>query len=328
MNKPTRTLLIVLGLALAAYAAFRIWQTLGQRGPGPGFVSGNGRIEATEVDVATTLPGRVELLAVKEGDFVKAGQRLARMQVQGLRAQRDEAVARQEQARQTVTVAEAEVALRESELDAAQRRVARSETLAKEGASSGQELDDDRARANSARAGVAAAKAQVDGARSMVRAAAATIARIDSDLADCELTAPRDGRVQYLITQQGEVIGAGGKVLNLVDLSDVYMTFFLPETVAGKVALGAEVRLVLDVAPDYAIPAKVTFVAAVAQFTPKTVETATERQKLMFRVKATVDRELLLRHPEQVKTGLPGVAWLRLDPQAPWPAELRLREAR
>ncbi len=81
----------------------------------------------------------------------------------------------------------------------------------------------------------------------------------------------------------------------------------------------------LDAAPDYVIPAKVSFVASQAQFTPKTVETASERQKLMFRVRAQVERELLLRHLEQVKTGLPGVAWLKLDPQAAWPAELALK---
>lgn len=328
MSQPSKILLTLLGLALLAVAGYQGWKALGDRGPGPGFVSGNGRIEATEVDVATTVPGRVERLAVREGDFVKAGQPLARMQVQGLAAQRDEAVARHAQAAQSVEVARAEVALRESELDAARRRVARSETLAKEGAASAQELDDDRARAASAQAAVTAAKAQVEGAASAVRAAAATIARIDSDLADCELKAPRDGRVQYLVAQQGEVIGAGGKVLNLVDITDVYMTFFLPETVAGKVALGSEVRLVLDVAPGFVIPAKVTFVATVAQFTPKTVETATERQKLMFRVRATIDPELLRRHAEQVKTGLPGVAWLKLDPAAAWPAELTPRESR
>jgi HlyD family secretion protein len=111
-------------------------------------------------------------------------------------------------------------------------------------------------------------------------------------------------------------------VLNLVDLSDVYMTFFLPETLAGRVALGSEARIVLDAAPRYVIPAKISFVSSTAQFTPKTVETASEREKLMFRVRAQIDRELLLKHLEQVKTGLPGVAWVRIDPQAEWPARL------
>ena len=111
-------------------------------------------------------------------------------------------------------------------------------------------------------------------------------------------------------------------MLNLVDLSDVYMTFFVPETVAGRLALGSEVRLVLDAAPRFVIPARVSFVSSTAQFTPKTVETASERQKLMFRVRAQIDRELLQKHLAQVKTGLPGVAWVRLDAAQPWPAEL------
>ncbi|WP_367066517.1 efflux RND transporter periplasmic adaptor subunit [Oryzisolibacter sp. LB2S] len=338
-----------IALALAG-AGYFYWMGHHDSGPGEGFISGNGRIEATEVDVATKQPGRVQAILVDEGAFVKAGQPLARMDISSLQAQRDEAAARQAQARNGVDTARAQIALRESdvraaeaqvaaraaELDAAERRLARSTTLEKEGASSSQELDDDRARVRgqraaldaakaqvaAAQAAVAAARAQATGAASSVDAAVATVARIDTELKDAQLVAPRDGRVQFLVAQPGEVLGAGGKVLNLVDLSDVYMTFFLPETVAGRVALGSEVRLVLDAAPQFVIPAQVSFVASTAQFTPKTVETASERQKLMFRVKARIDRALLAKHLEQVKTGLPGVAWVRLDAEQPWPANL------
>ncbi|MDD2926002.1 efflux RND transporter periplasmic adaptor subunit [Rhodoferax sp.] len=350
------TLKTVLSLAVVpvlAGVAYLGWQQWHKQELGAGFVSGNGRIEATEIDVATKIAGRVADILVAEGEFVKAGQVLAHMQVQSLQAQRDEAIARLQQAQQSVVGAQAQVALRdsdhqavlalvkqrESELDAAQRRLARSETLAKEGASSGQELDDDRARVNSlhaalaaalaqvkaAQAAVVAAQAQVSSAGSSVKAAQATQARIEVELADSALTSPRDGRVQYRVAQPGEVIGGGGKVLNLVDLSDVYMTFFLPEQAAGKVALGSEVRIVLDAAPQFVIPAKVSFVASSAQFTPKTVETASERQKLMFRVKAQIAPELLRKHQAVVKTGLPGVAWLKLDPQAVWPARLTVK---
>ncbi|KVU35763.1 hypothetical protein WK65_24405 [Burkholderia ubonensis] len=148
---------------------------------------------------------------------------------------------------------------------------------------------------------------------------------MQADISDSELTSPRDGRVQYRVAEAGEVLPAGGKVLNVVDLSDVYMTFFLPETVVGKVPLGADVRIVLDAAPQYVIPARVSFVSSTAQFTPKTVETANERQKLMFRVKARIDRDLLLRHLRLVKTGLPGVAWLKVDPHASWPDALAVK---
>ena len=142
---------------------------------------------------------------------------------------------------------------------------------------------------------------------------------------DIETDGARAGRVQYRVTQPGEVLGAGGKLLNLADLTDVYMTFFLPERQAGRVALGSEVRLVIDAAPQYVIPAKVSYVASVAQFTPKTVETASEREKLMFRVKARIDPELLSKHLQQVKTGVPGMAYLRLDPEAEWPEHLAIK---
>jgi HlyD family secretion protein len=131
--------------------------------------------------------------------------------------------------------------------------------------------------------------------------------------------------VQYRVAEPGEVLDAGGVVLNLVDLADVYMTFFLPTQDAGRVAIGTEIRLVLDAAPQYVIPARASFVADVAQFTPKTVETAEERQKLMFRIRAQIPPDLLREHIRQVKTGLPGMAYVRLDPQAEWPPELQAR---
>ncbi|MDC8640629.1 HlyD family efflux transporter periplasmic adaptor subunit, partial [Xanthomonas hortorum pv. hederae] len=184
-----------------------------------------------------------------------------------------------------------------------------------------------RAQVAAAQAAVAAARAQVVGARSSVDAAAATVARVQADIADSELRAPRDGRVQVRVAQPGEVLGGGGRVLNLLDLSDVYMTFFVPETAAGRIALGSEVRLVLDAAPDVVIPAAVSFVASQAQFTPKTVETASERQKLMFRVRAQIPPDLLRQYLDQVKTGVPGVAWLKVDPQAEWPASLQVDPA-
>lgn len=345
----TAALIVMAAGAAAAYA----WTHLRASGPGAGFVSGNGRIEATEVDVATKLAGRVDAILVNEGDFVSAGQTLARMQVLSLQAQRDEAQARQQQAVSAVASAEAQVAVRESdhqaalaqlaqresELDAARRRLARSDVLVREGASSVQEVDDDRARVRgmeaavtaaraqvtAAQAAVQAARTQVSGARATVTAALATVQRIKVDIDDSALAAPRAGRVQYRIAQPGEVLGSGGKVLNLVDLADVYMTFFVPETVAGKLALGGEARIVLDAAPQYVIPARVSFVASTAQFTPKTVETASERQKLMFRVKAQIDPALLQQHLSLVKTGLPGVAWVRTDSSQPWPPQLAVK---
>ncbi|MDF1482917.1 HlyD family secretion protein [Extensimonas sp. H3M7-6] len=351
--QPRKIIFTVAAVLVVALLAWFGWKKLHADGDEQAVVGGNGRIEATEIDVATKYPGRVVDIYAFEGDFVSAGQVLAQMQIDTLTAQRNEAVAQKQQAMTGVASAQAQVKVRESdfaaaqavvvqrtsELDNARRRLARSQTLSAEGATSIQELDDDRAavhnaeaalaaaqaQAKAAESAIAAARAQVTGAQATVEALTATIARIDADINDSKLKAPRDGRVQYRVAQPGEVLGAGGKVLNMVDLSDVYMTFFLPETVVGRVPLGTEARIVLDAAPGYVIPAKVSYVSSVAQFTPKTVETALERQKLMFRVKARIDAELLRKHLKQVKTGLPGMAWVKIDAQAPWPQNLSVK---
>lgn len=339
--------------AAVVLIAVALWFELKPSGPGRGFVSGNGRVEATEVDIATKLAGRVQNILVEEGDFVQAGQLLAQMQVDVLNAQCDAARAQLQQAITAVASAEAQVAARQSdmvaaqaataqrqaELGAAMSRFSRTKALAASGAISMQEHDDDLARLHGAEAAVTAAEAQVAaakaaikaaeaqviGANSAVTASKATTASIEADIVDCQLKSPRDGRVQYRVAQPGEVLASGGKVLNLVDLSDVYLTFFLPEAAVGKVALGSEVRVILDAAPQYVIPAQISYVASVAQFTPKTVETANERQKLMFRVKAQFGRPLLQKNLKLVKTGVPGVAWLKLDAKAEWPESLAVK---
>ncbi|RLA52451.1 MAG: hemolysin D [Gammaproteobacteria bacterium] len=344
----------ILVMSLAAIAVgmtvWAVWKAGHDDAQESDLVSGNGRIEATEIDIATKFAGRVVEVYVREGDFVEAGQVVAQMQSDVLEAQLREALAQLQEAMQAVASAEAQTAVRESnvaaaqavviqresELDNAKRRLARTRALVSKGSSTQQKLDDDEAAERTAeaalkaanaqvtasQAAVKAAKAQVTGAGSRVEAVQASVVRVEADLADSQLRAPRDGRVQYRVAEPGEVIGAGGTVLNMVDLSDVYMTFFLPETVVGRVALDSEARIVLDALPGYVIPARVSYVSSVAQFTPKTVETEVERQKLMFRVKARIEPALLEKHTKQVKTGLPGVAWLKLESQTEWPQKL------
>ena len=352
-NRKWSWLLYGVAIAAGTYAAYVAWFAGDRLDLGAGFASANGRIEGVEIDVAAKTAGRVTAVLMDEGEFVKAGDILARMDTAVLAAQLREAQAQVRQAESAVKVAhsqvtqresekaaaEAVVAQREAEFDVAKKRLARTESLAKQSATSEQQLDDDRAayhRAvaakNAAKAQVAAAEAailtaqsQIIGAEASAEALKATIDRIQADIDDGELKAPRDGRVQYRVAQPGEVLNPGGIVLNLLDVGDVRMMFFLPTAEAGRVALGSEVRLVLDTAPQYVIPAKVSFVADVAQFTPKTVETAEERQKLMFRVKAKIAPDLLQQHIRSVKTGLPGMAYVRLDEKAPWPDWLQIR---
>jgi HlyD family secretion protein len=344
-----RWLPIILVVVLGG-AAYYAWDRFGDHGLPAGIAGGNGRIEAVEIDISTKIPGRIKEILVNEGDFVTAGQVLARMDTEQLQAQRRQAEAQLkraiinvETAKSFVTQREAErtaaiavVAQREAQFDAAERRLIRTEQLARTNTASQQVLDDDRAVEQGAKAAVGAAKAQLaatDAAISAAKAqlidadAAVDVARaavdsITADINDSTLRSPRDGRVQYRVAQPGEVLAAGGRVLNLVDLGDVYMTFFLPTAEVGLVPIGSDVRLVLDAAPQYLVPAKVTFVSDVAQFTPKTVETEKERQKLMFRVKARISPELLKKYIQHVKTGLPGMAYVRLDPKAEWPPGL------
>lgn len=342
--------LVALFVVVAGGAAYYGWKSFEGDGLPTNIAYGNGRIEAVEIDISTKTGGRLKDILVGEGDFVTAGQVLAVMDTNQLDARRRQAAAEHrraeigvETARSVVAQRDAEreaalamVAQREAQLNSAETRLARTERLIESRTTSQQAVDDDRAAVASAQATLAAAKAQVaasDAAMSAARAqvidaeaavtaAAAAIDSIDADIADSTLRSPRDGRVQYRVAQLGEVLGAGGRVLNIVDLSDVYMAFFLPTAEVGRIALGSEARIVLDAAPAYTIPAKISFVADVAQFTPKTVETNQEREKLMFRVKAQIPQELLKKYIQQVKTGLPGIAYVNLDPAAPWPESL------
>jgi HlyD family secretion protein len=347
-----RRWLLLTAVILAGVAAYFGWKWLQPAKLPEGFASSNGRIEATEIDIATKIQGRILDELVDEGNFVTAGQVVAHMDIETLEAQRREAVAKLSMAKSAVDAARSTLAQRESEkaaakatvvqrlaeLDRAKSEYDRAEQLVRTAAMSREEFDTKRAAFASAKATLSSAKADVAArdaaistakaliiaAKAEVASAQATIDRIDADIKDSKLKAPRAGRVQYRIAQPGEVLSAGGKVMNMIDLNDVYMTFFLPTDWAGRVKLGAEVRIVLDAAPQFVIPAKVTFVADVAQFTPKTVETAEERQKLTFRIKAHIPPKLLKKYVRDVKTGLPGVAYVQLDPQAKWPAHLEV----
>lgn len=345
-----RWLLPLLALSAAGYG---LWWLARPSGLPQGFAASNGRIEAVEIDIATKVAGRVKNILVDEGALVRKGQVLAQMDTATLDAQLRESRAALAQAGIAVETAknlmaqrEAErgaavavVAQRKAELTVAGKRLRRALALRDSGAISHQAIDDSRAAFDGATASLRASQAQVSAcdaalsfarsnviaAQSGVDAARATIERIQVDIDDSTLRAPRDGRVQYRVAQPGEVLAPGGVVLTMIDLHDVYITFFLPTAAAGRVALGADTRVILDAAPQYVLPARVSFVADVAQFTPKTVETAEERQKLMFRVKAHFAPSLLRQHIRQIKTGLPGVAYVRLDPRVAWPADLQVR---
>lgn len=318
---------LIAGFAAVTGAIVVAWLAVGWRGDDPptGFAKSNGRLEAERYDVATKFPGRLKAVAVQEGDIVKAGQVVARLDTSEIEAQKREAEATVRQTERQLDQAVALLAQRRSEAVLARQQLVRSTGLVDKGYTSQEIVDQRRAQLATAEAAITAAEAQIAQANAAIEAAKARVARLDADLADHQLDAPRAGRIEYRIAQPGEVLAAGGKVLTLLDLTDVYMTVFLPTADAGRLALGSEARLIFDAAPQFVIPAKVTFVAADAQFTPKYVETKLEREKLMFRIKLQVPRETLETYASLVKAGVPGVAYVQVDRAAKWPDRLAVK---
>ena len=290
-----------------------------------GIVKTNGRIEATQVDVAAKYPGRLATLTVDEGDEVTAGQVVGTISSPETEAQLRGAQAQVLKAKQQLAEAIALIAQRQSDLDFTRTDYDRGKPLLEHGTITQQTLDQRRNRFESADAAYVAANAQRDAAEAAIKAAVADVERLQSILTDLTLVSPRSGRVQYRLAHAGEVIAAGQRILTILDLNDVYMTIYLPAGVAGKLLLGDEARTILDPIPQYVLPNAISFVATEAQFTPKSVETAEEREKLMFRVKLQGDPAVLDKFHKFVKTGVRGLGFVRTDPKIPWPTELAVK---
>jgi len=290
-----------------------------------GIMKANGRLEATQVDVSAKYPGRLATLTVNEGDEVTAGQVVATISSPETEAQLLGAQAQVVKTKRALAEAVALIAQRQSDLDFTRADYERGRYLLERGHVSQQVADLRRNKFEAAEAAYVAANAQRDQADAAIKAAEADVQRLQSILVDLVLISPRSGRVQYRLARAGEVVAAGQRVLTILDLNDVYMTIYLPADQAGRLTLGDEARTILDPVPQYVLPASINFVATEAQFTPKSVETAEERQKLMFRVKLQADPEVLKKYHRQVKTGLRGLGFVRTDPKVSWPAELTVK---
>lgn len=321
MSTHSRSSLLYAGsllVLLAAAGGFGYWLSISSRLV-EGLSMGNGRLEATEVQIASKTPGRLAEVLVDEGDKVNKGQLLARMDTRTLEAQRNQAEAEVLRARENLNAAQANVQLRQSELLLAQQELGRSQSLFKHGYVSAQIIDQLQSRIGTGNAAVTAARAQVSAVSAAIGAAHAQVAQLTSEIDDSQLRAPIDGVIQLRMAEPGEVLGAGGRVLLLIDPNDQYMNLYLSASVAGRLTVGDEARVLLDALPDKPLPAKISFVAGKSQFTPKEVETRDERQKLVFRVK------LRLTQPSavpQAKPGMPGAGYVRTAPIA-WPANLQ-----
>ena len=348
-------LLFWIVLAAALCGAFWLYNVIANRKPydTEKFVMGNGRIEATEVTISAKLAGRIEKIYVEEGQLVTNGQKLVEIQTDELRADLLKAKASLAEAEAKVREAEITISLKQAEAEAARGTVAEKKSVMRgaenkekryKAAAAGAipvtdvedleatiqmykaQLASAEASAKKAEVDVESAKSRLEVAKAVVEAQKAAVKRIEVDIKDSTIVAKHDGRIQYRIAQLGEMVGSGAGILNLVDLTDVYMTLFIPEKLIGSIAQGAECRIVLDAAKDWPIRANISYVSSVAQFTPKTVETEVEREKLMFRVRARIPAENLRKYIEYARTGLPGVAYVRLDPNAEWPEFLKTRD--
>ena len=320
MSTLTR-ILLGLGVLLIGAAAFLSLSNDGEALP-EGFVQGNGRIEAEQVEIAPTIAGRVARVMVAEGSLVAQGDVLVEMDTDELSASLDRAKAEVALARQSKVEAEAVVVQRQSQARRAEHELDRARALVTGRNISQAVFEDRETEFQVAEAILGAAKARVATAESQIAAAEAEVRRIASLIEDSTLFAPMSGRVLYRLAEPGEVVGAGGPILTLLSLENVYMEVFLPALEAGLLPIGAEARIVLDALPDYAIPAKVSFVSPEAQFTPKQVETLSERQQLVFRVRVRIPTDLVEGRIEHVKTGLRGVAVIRAAENTPWPEAL------
>jgi len=292
-----------------------------------GIASGNGRIESVRVDVATKYAGRVQTILAREGDLVKPGQAVARMNTDELEAELARGKARAAEGRAVKDQISAEITEKRSRLRLAQQQFERDRALYARQVASRETVERSQSHRDIAAAALQASNAKLLASQMTIEAAEADVRRIETQIADSTLTSPVEGRVLYRLAEEGEVLPAGGEVFTLVNLEDVYMEIFLPAREAALISHGADARIVTDLALDRATRATVSLVSPEAQFTPNYVETRSERDKLMFRVKLQIPREMLPKLDE-VKTGVRGVGYVKLDNSAAWPKALRDRSTR
>jgi HlyD family secretion protein len=323
-----RRIVVALAVIVGGAGALFYWWQHSQSQLPPGIAWGNGRIEADEIDIDTKFAGRIAEMLADEGDMVKAGQIVARMDTQDLAASLKKAEAQVRLALKAIDEANANVAQQTSQVLLAQQQMDRATSLAQKGYQTKEVVDQRQQQLDGANAALIAAQARVSESQHALEASTHDVELNRVNIADNTLVAPRDGRIQYRIANIGEVLPAGGKVFAMLDISYVYMDVYLPTQEAGKLKIGADARIVLDAYPNVAIPAKASFIATQAQFTPKAVETKSERDKLMFRIRVRIDPERLRARADAVRSGLPGVAYLRLDPAVAWPPQLQGNAAR
>jgi HlyD family secretion protein len=321
-KKSLRLIIFAAVVGGAGFFGYQYWQKMKSALP-KGIASGNGRIEAKLVDVAAKEALKVKEIRVDEGALVHPGEVLVVLDTATLEAQLAEAKLSVAATQEKMAVAQAAIERRKAEIELAKIEVKRSSALVAERAGSQRELDLRRMALKTTTAGRQEEEAKLRTIQEEVKVAQANVATIQTRIDDATLKSPVDGRVLYRLTEVGEVVAAGGKALTLVNLGDVYMEIFLPAEQAAQLKIGADARITVDYAPGLAVAGKVSFVSPEAQFTPKQVETRSEREKLTFRVKIRVPEETVESYIELIKTGVRGVGYVKVDDSAVWPDSLQ-----
>lgn len=290
-------------------------------------IHASGHIEATEVRLAAKIGGRLAELTPREGDRVTAGQIVARIDAVDVANDLARACAEAEVAaarlallragtrKEDIARAEAELARVEADLAGTRIDLDRIEGLASRGTATTKARDDIRTRVNILGKAAAAARAEVDKAHAGPRreeiaqasaqeaAANAAVATLEQRVADCTVTAPRNGAITQRAAEPGEIQPPGGLLLVLTDVTNPWLEVWVDEPSLPFIHLGDEVRVHID---GQATPhtGTVSFVSPTAEFTPKNVQTPEERAKLVFRVKVA------LANPDGVfKPGMPADAF-------------------
>ena len=315
---------VVLGIIVLAVLVVGGWfihrhEQLGA--PPDGLARSNGRLELERIDVATLYPGRVKAVFAEEGDEVRAGDVLAELSSDTVSSRVEAAKAQKQRVQETAARANAEIKAYEQRLKVAQMELDNAAAMRRSELVSDSELSKRRAERDSAAASVAAAKAAHAEAQAAIAAAGAQMSEAASANDDMLIRSPIDGRVEYKIADVGNVLAAGGKVVSLLDPADASMNIFLPAPQVAQLKLGDEARIVLD-SIDAVFPARISYVASDAQFTPKNVETVNERAKLMFKVKLKVPSATALQYKGLLKGGMTGNGYVRVNEQAQWPSDL------
>ena len=288
-----------------------------------GISSGNGRVEAELVQIATKEPLRVKEIRVDQGAAVHLGEVLVVMDTTTLEAQKQETEQNVAAIREQEAIIKATIARSKALIELAKIEVDRSKNLVGRRAGSQRELDLRRTALQTASASLQEEEAKLRTIEQDVKVAQAKVAEIQTRVNDATLKSPIEGRVLYRLVEVGDVLAAGGKALTLVDLADAHLEIYVPSDEAAFLKIGAEARVVMDYCPAVALPAYVSFVSPQAEFTPGHVDRPIEQERLALRVKLRVPKEIVESNIEMVKTGLGAVGYVRANESVQWPKWLQ-----